>query len=937
MGRSPRPWQVPVDALLRELGSGAGGLPGAEAGARLARLGPNELPERRGRPAAARFLGQITHFMALLLWTAGALAFAARTPQLAWAIWAVVLVNGLFSFWQEEKAERSLAALRRTMPHDTRVWRDGRIEILPARGIVPGDVVELGQGDRVPADARLLSADFLRLDLSALTGESVPAERAPAPAEPLCSLAAEAGSVVLAGSSIVSGRGRGLVYATGAATELGGVAGLTAGVERLPSTLSVQVARLVRVITALSVAIGLSVFALGWLLLGLEPWEGLVFAIGMIVANVPEGLLPTVTLALALSAQRMAGRRVLVRQLPAIETLSAVTVICTDKTGTLTENRMAVREAWIPGGAIDLSGGGLWDGAAGVSGSAAGQLGLLLAGAALCSEAATVAGPGAEQAVARDPLEAALLAAARRAGLEPAGLFRAAPRLREIPFDAARRMMTVVARWDLPGLGPSPGSLVAFTKGAPLEVLERCDRVLDASGERAIGPADRRAVATETDRLASGGCRMLAVALRRGGTLLTEPPEALERGLAFLGLLAVRDPPRPGVGRALDACRRAGIRVTMVTGDYGLTAEAIAREVGLVAGAARVVSGPDLASTSDEELRQLLRGGEQLVFARVLPEQKLRLVKAHQALGEVVAVTGDGVNDAPALRAANVGIAMGASGTDVARGAADIVLLDDDFASLVAAVEEGRAIFRNIRKFLAYILTSNVPELVPFVAMVALRIPPALNILQILAVDLGTDMLPALALGGEPPEPGLMDRPPRPRDSSLLDRRLLLRAYVRLGLVQAAVSMAAFATVYRLAGLGLGEMRRLAPGLVVHAAEPGAARIHALATTAALAAIVACQMGNLFACRSERLSAFRLRPAANRLLWAGLGAEALLIGAVTYLPPLQHIFGTAPLPAGAWPLLLAGPALLLLVDEVAKWLGRRQPSSISSIAPFPRA
>jgi Ca2+-transporting ATPase len=925
MGASARPWQVPIEELLRDLRSGAGGLSAAEAAARLAREGPNELPEPRARHALRRLLDQLTHFMAVLLWIAGALAFAARTPQLGWAIWAVVLVNAAFSFWQEEKAERALAALRRSMPHDARAWRDGRIEIVPARLLVAGDVVELAQGDRIPADGRLLSADALRVDLSLLTGESVPVGRAPATSEPLCALAAEAASAVLAGASVVSGRGRAVVWATGSRTELGGVARLTAGVERLPSTLSVQVARLVRFITVLSVAVGVSVFALGWLLLGLEPWEGMVFAIGMIVANVPEGLAPTVTLALALSVQRMARRRVLVRQLPAIETLSAVTVICTDKTGTLTENRMAVQEVWLPGGAVELA-----PGAAGADP----RLRLLLAGGALCTEAATVAGPGAEHAVARDPLEAALLAAARRAGLEPTELYRATPRLREIPFDPARRMMTVVARVAPEWLGAEPGALLVFTKGAPADVLDRCDRLLDAAGARPLGAGERRAIADENDRLAGRSCRTLALAFREDGRALELPPPSLEEGLVFLGLVAVRDPPRPGVRRALETCRRAGIRVTMVTGDYGVTAEAVAREVGLVSGPARVVSGPELSAMGEERLRQVLRGDGDLLFARVLPEQKLRLVKAWQALGEVVAVTGDGVNDAPALRAGHVGIAMGASGTDVARAAADIVLLDDDFASLAAAVEEGRAIFRNIRKFLTYILTSNVPELTPFLAMVALRIPPALNILQILAVDLGTDMVPALALGGEPPEPGLMDRPPRPKESPLLDRRLLLRAYLRLGLAQAAASMAAFAAVYLLAGVGLEGMRAVAPALRDHAADPATAGTYRLATTAAFAAIVVCQMGNLFACRSERVSAFRVGWTGNRLLWIGLAVEVAIALLVTYAPPLQRVLGTASLPAAAWPLLLAGPALLLLVDEAAKWArrrrGRRRQASSSS-------
>jgi Ca2+-transporting ATPase len=358
----------------------------------------------------------------------------------------------------------------------------------------------------------------------------------------------------------------------------------------------------------------------------------------------------------------------------------------------------------------------------------------------------------------------------------------------------------------------------------------------------------------------------------------------------------------------------------MVTGDAPATALALAREVGL-APELEVVTGPDLAALDEEGLRRLLRAGPPLLFARVLPEQKLRLVHAYQALGEVVAVTGDGVNDAPALRAAQVGIAMGASGTDVARGAADLVLLDDDFGSIVAAIEEGRSLFRNLRKFLAYILTSNVPELVPFLAMVALRIPPALTILQILAVDLGTDMVPALALGGEPPEPGIMRRPPRDKGAPLLDRRLLQRAYLRLGLVQAAACMAAWAGIWAAHGFGLADLRAATPAILAHAAPPAVAAVQREATSAALAAIVLCQMANVFACRSERLSFLSVR-ASNPLLAIGLAVEGALLLAVLHLPPLQAVFATGPLPWQAWPLLAVGPLALLAVDEAVKWIGR---------------
>ncbi|BDG08546.1 ATPase [Anaeromyxobacter paludicola] len=914
-----------MDALLRQLGTAPSGLSDEEARRRLGRAGPNALPEPRGRPAALLLLDQVTHFMALLLWVAGGLAFAARTPDLGWAIWAVVCVNGAFSYWQERRAERALQALQERLPLDARAWRSGRLLVVPSRELVPGDVVELAEGDRVCADARLLSAESLRLDLSLLTGESEPVERRPSPGEP-GERASDAAGVAFAGSSVVSGRARGVVYATGAATELGQVARLTARVKPAPSTLAAQVAAVVRMITALAVAMGLAVFLLSRTLLDVPAQEGLLFAIGIVVANVPEGLLPTITLALALAVQRMARRRVLVRRLPAIETLSAVSVICTDKTGTLTLNRMAVREAFLPGAGWRRVTPGEDPGPA---------LRFLLTAAALCTEAGALPGAGLDGGV-RDAMDAALLAAWREAaGPGAAPLDAVATRLRELPFDPARRRMTVLARWA--GAAPfAPGAGVVLTKGAPLELLDRCGRLLEGGRAAPLDAAARAALRAENDRLAARGYRMLGVAFREGPASLAETaPEEVERELTFAGLLAIADPPRPGVSRAVETCRRAGIAVTMVTGDYGVTAAAVAREVGMVGERARVVSGAELAALDEAGLRALLGGGGELVFARVLPDQKLRLVRAYQALGHVVAVTGDGVNDAPALKAAHVGIAMGASGTDVARAAADLVLLDDDFASIVTAVEEGRAIFQNLRKFLAYILASNVPEIVPYLAMVALRIPPALTILQILGIDLGTDMVPALALGGEPPEPGLMDRPPRPAGARLLDRELLARAYLRLGLVQAAASMAVFLGMLTLAGLTLAELQRLAPALLARAADPGATRAYQAATTGALAAIVLCQAGNLFACRSERLSAFAPH-ARNRLRWLGLASEAALLLAIVYAPSFQHVFGTAPLPAGVWAATLVGPVALLAVDEAWKWMGARRAGQRPRRSPGPR-
>jgi Ca2+-transporting ATPase len=907
------PWARTVAELAADLGSGELGLDPVEADRRLAEQGPNELPRERPRPAWLLLRDELTHFMAVLLWIAGGLAFASRAPELGWAIWGVVCVNAAFSFWQHRKAERALTALQERLPDRARVYRGRRLEVVPVSALVAGDVVELSEGDRVPADARLIAADALRLDLSLLTGESTPVERTSTGPEP-GRRAVDAVGVVLAGATVLTGRARALVYATGGATELGRVAALTAGVRRQPSTLSEQVRTVVRVITALATAMGVLVFVLGGVLGGLPTHERLLFAVAIVVANVPEGLLPTITLALALGVQRMARRRVLVRRMNAIETLSAVTVICTDKTGTLTRNEMSVREVWLP-----------FAGASPVAEGTAPAVQRVLAAAALCTEAGATPGAAIAGAAVRDGMELALVDGARRAGVALDALRAEATVLRELPFDRAVRMMTVLVRWDARGLWP--GKVVAISKGAPADVLQRCDRAVRAGAIVPLDDGARAQAVAAQDALASRGYRLLAVAAaedggaERGGRPSASAPTGGAGRLALLGLVAIMDPPREGVATAIETCRRAGIAVTMVTGDHGATALAIAREVGLARGAATVVTGDRLATMPDEELRALLAGGRELVFARVLPEQKLRLVEAYRALGHVVAVTGDGVNDAPALRAADVGVAMGASGTDVARAAADIVLLDDDFRSIVAAVEEGRSLFHNIRKFLTYILTSNVPEIAPYLAMLVLRIPPALGILQILAVDLGTDMLPALALGGEPPEPGIMDAPPRPRRAPLLDRALLSRAYLRLGVVQALASMGGFFLALRAHGILLPDLQRLAGAILAGTADAATSLAFREASTVALAAIVASQVGNVLACRSERLPALR-RAAPNRLLAAGVAAELGLLVAIVHVPWAQRVFRTAPIPPVAWAALAAAPSTLVLLDDAWKRLAR---------------
>jgi calcium-translocating P-type ATPase len=904
-------WALPQEEVAAALQSSPEGLTQGEATQRLERCGPNTLPHLKPRPLLLRLVDQMLHFMALLLWVAGGLAFAAGTPQLGWAIWGVVLINGCFSFWQDFQAERTLATLASSLPQRAQVWRDGVVRSVAADSLVPGDRVVLEEGERVPADCRLLRSAALLLDLSLLTGESQPMPRQADPlplreGRPLP--AVECANLLLAGTTVASGRGEAMVYATGLETEFGHVAHLTASTRRGISTLEQQVGTIVHTITLVAVSMALVAFALNLLLVGMAPLESLVFAVGILVANVPEGLLPTVTLALAITVQRMARQQALVRRLSAVETLGSVSVICSDKTGTLTCNRMELEEVWLPE-----------DWPQGRS--------FLLAGSALCNNAQPApSGPAGEST------EAALLQAATAAGLDVPVLRARHPRLLELPFDSHRRRMSVVVAWSPghEGCPPLPpcGRLV-LTKGAPLEMLAQCTAWLLPSGAVPLQAAERTLVRQANDRLAAQGYRVLALALAPVGEGPLPSGEVLESHQILVGLLGLYDPPRAEVPRAIRQCREAGIKVTMVTGDYGLTAQAVAQQLGLLdpsplagsgpmADPVRVIEGSTLAAIGELQLRQLLKYRHRLVFARVTPEQKLRLVQAYRSLGEVVAVTGDGVNDAPALRAADVGLAMGRSGTDVAREAADIVLLDDNFATLVAAIRYGRSVVANIGKFITYVLASNVPEVAPFLAMVLIQVPAALTVLQILAVDLGTDLLPALGLGSEPPEPLTMTVPPRGRGLPLLNRAVMVRAYLVLGLTEAALSMGGYLKVWTDHGVPLQQLRRLAPQLLHHRAEPWVAGVQTQASTLAFALIVAGQMGALLACRSDRLPVWQLLGVPNPLLWLGLLSEPLLASALILLPALAGVFGFLPLSPGDGLLLVAAPLVVLLVDTAFK-------------------
>jgi sodium/potassium-transporting ATPase subunit alpha len=878
--------QLSVDAALASLKSGASGLASDEAARRLSEFGHNRVEAVAREPLWLAFGREFTHFFALILWFAVGLAFFAelREPgqgmlQLALAIVGVILVNGIFSFWQTYRAEQALAALRVLLPQQVNVLRDGTLQTLAAELLVPGDVLVLGEGDKVPADCRLIEAFGLRVNLSTVTGESLPQARNAACDENISAHASylNAKNLLLAGTLIVAGQGRAVVFATGMRSEFGKIAHLTQSAGSRVSPLQIEITRLSHLVALLASGLGIIFFLIGQAM-GFPFWNNLLFAIGIIVANVPEGLLPEVTLSLAMATQRMARRNALVRHLPAVETLGSTTVICTDKTGTLTQNRMSVKRIFAEGDFRDP-----W----------APLPKVLLCVAGTCHTLRFVEGQPQG-----DPMESALWQIAARGKVAESRCAWTS----EIPFDAERRRMSVTTEASQ-GAGRA-----LYCKGAPETVLPLCTQILQDGQITALHEVARQSLLDAQEAMTGQGLRVLALAWKP--LLEQETPE--ESALILCGLVGLEDPPRPEVADAIARCHTAGVKVIIVTGDHPHTALAIAREIGLVRGAQpEVLIGESLPKMSPAQL-QLALDAEEIIFARVSAEQKMLIVQALQRKGEVVAVTGDGVNDAPALKMADIGIAMGLSGTDVAKEAADIILLDDNFASIVSAIEEGRAVFENLRKFLTYILTSNIPELVPYLAFMLFRVPLALTVIQILAVDLGTNVLPALALGAEAPHPGIMLQKPRAKSERLLSWNVLLRAYLWLGLLEAAIALSIFFWVLDGTGWHTGE--------TLAANDPG----YLMATGACLSAIVLAQMLNVFLCRHPQQAVWHFRLFSNPWLLAALIFELALLLLIIYTPWGNALFGTAPLASDVWLTIMPLVLGMGLLEEGRKAFVRRR-------------
>jgi Ca2+-transporting ATPase len=857
----------------------AAGLTGQEAARVLAEVGPNAIVEAKGPSDLRRFLANFVQLLALLLWVGAVLALVAGLPQLSAAIVVVIVVNAAFSYFQEHRAEQAVAALRKMLPLSVRVRRDGEAVEVPSEDLVPGDVLLLAPGDRVAADADLIVASDVRVDESTLTGESSPV----APDRQ-----------VFAGTYMTAGMAEARVTKTGMETRFGRIAELAQQTRHERSPLERELDHLTRLVAVLAVTIGVVFFVIAGFA-GMDLEDRFVFAIGVTVALVPEGLLPTVTLSLALATQRMARRSALVRRLSSVETLGETTVICTDKTGTLTQNQMTVQRVWTPVQEVLIEGVGYEPfGRFRLNRSVVdpAPLAELLRAGLLCNDTRLAHGHNGRSVVG-DPTEAALVVLAEKGGLRHEQEAARAPRLAELPFSSERKRMTTI---HLVG-----GERIAYVKGAAEIILPRTILTEQARSEAAAAEA-----AMERDAL-----RVLALA-RRVLPADASDADAIEQELEFLGLVGMIDPPRPEIPDAVNRCRAAGIRIIMVTGDSGRTAEAIAHRIGLIDADAHVITGAELAALDDGELGRRL-AERQVIFARIDPEQKLRLAQLLRARGEVVAMTGDGVNDAPALKHADIGVAMGLSGTEVAKEAADLILIDDNFASVVAAVEEGRAVYDDIRRFAGYHFCSNVGELVPFLVwgITGGAVPLPLVVMQVLAIDLGTDQLPAIALGTERAEPGTMTRPPRSRSEHLLNRAVAGRIFAGIGPLEGLAAMASFLFAYWLAG-----WRPWAP-----LADSGA--LYREATTMTMAGIVMAQVGAGLAWRTNRFSLRTVGLFSNRLLMVGIALEVAMIGLLAYTPGLQEIFHTSGLSGWEWMFLLAWPPLVLGVEEARKAFMRR--------------
>jgi Ca2+-transporting ATPase len=882
--KSPLWHTLPCEVVFSDLNSTPAGLAGSEADQRLAQYGPNELQASQGISPWAIFLEQFKNILILILLAATvASAFLGHAVE-AIAITVIVLFAVVLGFVQEYRAERAIEALRKMAAPTANALRDGKEVALPARDLVPGDVFLLRAGDKVPADSRLFEAVNLQVEEAPLTGESVPIEKHAAPINGELTIG-DRKNMVYAGTAATYGRGRAVVVATGMNTEFGKIARMIQTIEAGKTPMQENLNRLGHVLARAAFVIVALIVALG-LFRGTPFIEMLIFGIALAVAVVPEALPAVVTISLALGVQRMVERNALIRRLPAVETLGSTSVICSDKTGTLTKDEMTVRRIFVGEKLLEVSGAGYVPrGRFSYNESVMeppDTLKLLLQAATLASDADVVYNELDKRwQIKGDPTEGALVVAAAKAGLKKTDLESRFPRVKEIPFTSETKRMTT--------LHDAPTGVVAYAKGAPEMLLNSCSLQLTESGETLLDAAGKEKFLEAARQMAMEALRVLAIAYKPGAAI-----ENAEREMTFLGLVGMIDPPRPEAKAAIGTCEQAGIKTVMITGDHPLTAQAVARELGLLK-TGRVVTGAELEAMSDVDFELEVEKID--VYARVSPAHKLRVVSALQKKGHIVAMTGDGVNDAPALKKADIGVAMGITGTDVSKEAASMTLTDDNFASIVAAVEEGRGIFGNCKKYLMYLLSANTSELLIMAGAALLGLPMPLTAVQLLYVNLATDGLPALALAVDPPERDIMRRKPRNPRTGVFTRPV----------VTLMIAGGAWSAVVNLC-------------LFVWALKSGYSNEQAMTLT--FVSLVLVQFIMAYNYRSDRFSVLN-KPFANKWLNMAVAWELIPLAAILYLPAMHEPFSTFSLSHADWAVVILPALTVFPFMELSKWMARR--------------
>ena len=902
---------LPIDKVFDDLNTSENGLTSQEAKLRLKKYGYNRLSEKRQIPFIHKFITHFRDLFGILLLVAAVLSFISTpdNPSLGLIILAVVFVNIFVSIFQESRAEKAMETLKSWMPEYAKVFRDGELKKISVREIVPGDIVQLEEGDRVPADARLMEVFDLWTNNVPLTGESEPQPRVVEEAKVVEKAYIYSPNLVFMSTSIAKGQGKAVVYSTGMGTQFGKIASLTQTIKEEESPLQKEIALMAKYDFIIAVVVGTIFFITSLVFLKVPVPTSILFMIGVMVCCVPEGLQVTVSSALAINVLKMVKQHVLVKRLSAVQTLGSVTVICTDKTGTITKGEMTVNKLWVKDRVIEVSGEGYMpvgdftiDGQPLKEGETK-SLDKILEIAGLCN-GAKIDPPSDKNknwSVIGDPTDGALLVAALKYGQVIEELSLEKPTIDILPFNFETKRMSTVHQLN--------GDVLLYTKGAPRNILDLCTKVLVEGKEEDLTQESMNWIETKIHEFANEGLRVIAFAYKKIPKIIYKKGEETEKDLIFVGLAGMRDPPRREVKNAVQKAKQAGIKTVIITGDYGPTAQAIAQEVGIVDREfCQIIRGVDLEDLNDQAIVDEVKKGN-VIFARVSPEQKLRIVKVLKKSGEVVAVTGDGANDAPSLKEADIGVAMGASGTDVAREAADIVLLNDSFASIVKAVESGRAIYENIRKFIVYVFSHNWAELIPYVLYAVLAIPLPLLVVQVLAIDLAIDVIPSLALSREPPEAGIMEEPPRSHKERLFTRKVFGRSLF-IGIIIATGAMIGCLSAWTAGGWNFGE------------ALASDSPVYIKGVTMTFAGIVVAQVGNVLACRTSKQSIFRTSLKTNKWIIAGIVSQLSILAILVYVPLMQNVFGTTALGLTDWLFLISLALVVIFAEEIRKFFVR---------------